>query len=389
MSISWDSTDESVRPREDICRTFASIWAQCGTSVCCHPWTQPLTPLQYRKISAFDLAPDGSQFATGYDDGSIYLVSTTSPSAPPSVARKCHLSTVTSVRFFPSSRVLLSAGADFALSILPADPPAASSPPSTDPKRITPVRTLKGHTRAVTSTGIIARGRTILSGSKDCTLRLWDVSAGAQIRSLASAGLAPVLALSLGARGEGAFVAPPHGDSADAPGSAAPDAGEVDTGDKVVFAALGDGAFQAFDLGSKRSVFHTRARGEAALQAIAYSPVHNLVATGSGAGVVRVYDTRALGEPLVAFSRNGASVEDLAFVSFAGAGSEAEVGLAIATEDGLPYIANVRPEGTSVRGELIGTDCDAVRCVRVSEDGQSVWTAGDDGVVRRYDGFSS
>ena len=343
---------------------------------------------QYRQISAFDVAPDGSQFATGYDDGSVYIVSATASTAPPSVARKCHLSTVTSVRFFPSSRVLLTAGADFALSILPAEPTipsSPSSPPSNDPVRISAVRWLKGHTRAITSTGIIARGRTIVSGSKDATIRLWDVSSGTQIRTLGSAGLKPVLALSLGERGEGALMLPPDGEPAALPVSLDPR--EVETADKIVFCALASGTFQAFDLGTKLSVFHSQVVGSGApLQAISYSPAHNLVATGSGNGVVSVFDTRSLEVPLVSFSRNSASIEDLAFVSLSQ--GNAEVGLAIATEDGLPYVANVRPEGPSVRAELIGTDCDAVRIVRVGSSPGTVWTAGDDGVVRRYEGLS-
>lgn len=307
---------------------------------------------------------------------------------PPSVARKCHLSTVTSVRFFPSSRVLLTAGGDFALNILPAEPTTPSSPPSSDPVRISPVRTLKGHTRAITATGIIARGRTILSGSKDATLRLWDVSSGVQIRMMGTAGFKPVLAMSLGERGEGAFVAPPDGDGGAVPVSLDPL--EVETADKVVFAALANGTFQAFDLGTKLSVFHSQVAGSgAALSSIAYSPAHNLVATGSGVGVVNVYDTRSLGSPLVTFQRNGASIEDLSFIPLSQSSGNTEVGLAIVAEDGLPYVANVRPEGPSVLAELIGTDCDPVRSVRVGSGLGTVWTGGDDGVVRRYGGVGT
>lgn len=341
----------------------------------------------YRKISAFDIAPDGSQFATGYDDGSVYIISATSPTAPPSVARKCHLSAVSSVRFFPSSRVLLTAGGDFVLNILPAEPAAPASSPPVDPVRITPVRTLKGHTRAITATGIIARGRTVLSGAKDATLRLWDVSTGAQIRMLGTAGLKPVLALSMGERGEGAFVAPPDGDAGAAP--VALDPREVETTDKMVFAGLADGTFQVFDLGTKLSVFHSKTAGYSpALSSVAYSPMHNLVATGSAVGIVNVYDTRSLETPLVTFQRNGASIEDLAFIPLSQSSGNTEVGLAIATEDGLPYVANVRPEGPSVLAELIGTDCDATRSVKVRSPG-TVWTAGDDGVVRTYEVLES
>jgi len=63
----------------------------------------------------------------------------------------------------------------------------------------------------------------------------------------------------------------------------------------------------------------------------------------------------------------------------------AQVGIAVAAEDGLPFVAGVVPEGPEVLAELVGVDCDAVRCLKVrGEGGKDIWTAGDDGVVRRY-----
>jgi proteasomal ATPase-associated factor 1 len=49
----------------------------------------------------------------------------------------------------------------------------------------------------------------------------------------------------------------------------------------------------------------------------------------------------------------------------------------------LPYVASIRPEGPAVLSELVGSDCEATRVVRVSSAGD-IWTAGDDGIVRRY-----
>jgi proteasomal ATPase-associated factor 1 len=62
---------------------------------------------------------------------------------------------------------------------------------------------------------------------------------------------------------------------------------------------------------------------------------------------------------------------------------EGRVGLIVTTEDGLPFIANVLPDGQSVQAELVGGDCDGVRAVRVSGEGV-IWTAADDGIVRKY-----
>lgn len=316
----------------------------------------------------------------------MYVVSTAAKSPTPPLSSKSHLSAVTTVQFFPSSRVLLTAGVDFALTILSAEP---SSSASTDgaPTKVSPVRTLKGHSRAVTSTAIVSRGRNVLSGGKDGTVRLWDVSSGAQIRMMGTQRYSGVLSMSVGDRASSIFSPPSDrdGDSAsEVPLSVDPR--EVDTTDKLVFCGLSDGAIEAFDLSSKLSAYHspTNEKSVGPLHSIAYSVEHNMLATGSGSGVVQVFDTRSWSRPLVSFQRNAASIEDIAWVSLGNAG----VGLAIATEDGLPYVAHVRPEGPEVCAELVGTDCDAVRRVRVRAGTGDVWIAGDDGVVRKYQGLS-
>ena len=158
------------------------------------------------------------------------------------------------------------------------------------------------------------------------------------------------------------------------------DSREVDTSDKAVFCALQNGTFEVFDLGSKSSFFHSQPAltSKSPLESIAYSSVDHMLATGSRGGVVTIYDTRQLVAPLFSFQRNGASIEDLVFLPSV----ESEVRLAVASSDGLPYVASVRPEGPQVVEELVGYDCDAVRSVRVV--GGALWTAGDDWLIRRY-----
>jgi len=117
---------------------------------------------------------------------------------------------------------------------------------------------------------------------------------------------------------------------------------------------------------------------------------------------VGVYDTRVLlgsgpgPGPVTAFTRGVAGVEDLVFLEGSslegGGGGGGEVDLAVATADGLPYVARVgggEGQGVTlaVAAELVGADCDPVRCVRVrgaAGGGWDVWSAGDDAVVRRW-----
>lgn len=211
---------------------------------------------------------------------------------------------------------------------------------------------------------------------------MWDVSAGNSIRTIGSNRWSPIYSISLGTKGTAVFETPnPDGEPPSPPASPEPNSNEVETGDKVVFCALGDGSLEAFDLGTRLSVYRNKV-GVRALNTVSYSSEHNLVATGSVDGVVTVFDTRSIAAPVTSFKRNDSSIEDLVFTSPSG-DDDAGVGVVIASEDGLPYVASIRPEGPAVLSELVGSDCDAIRVVRVSSGGV-IWTAGDDGVVRRY-----
>jgi proteasomal ATPase-associated factor 1 len=216
--------------------------------------------------------------------------------------------------------------------------------------------------------------------SQDGTIRLWDVGSGSQIRAIGSTDYSPVYKLSLGARGfDPVIYRPPDGDvTENIPTSL--DSREVDTMDKVVFCALHNGSFEGFDLGSKSSFFHSGpvSTSKSPLESLAYSSTDHILAAGSRTGVITIFDTRQLTGPLFSFQRNSASVEDLVFISAV----HGEVRLAIASADGLPCIASIRPEGPQVVEELVGYNCDPVRNIKVA--GGSIWTAGDDGAIRKY-----
>ncbi|KAJ7135838.1 WD40-repeat-containing domain protein [Mycena epipterygia] len=192
---------------------------------------------------------------------------------------------------------------------------------------LTPGRTLMGHRRAITSTAIVAHGRNILSVSLDGTIFLWDVSSGEKIYTLSAGGgrYSPVTSMNLG-----------DCETAVVPGSAlaAPDSLEVDTSGKLLFCALQTKSFEVFDLGARVPVY-TSAPGASPLTAIAYAPAHNLLAAGSGAGVIEVFGTHALDVPVVSFTRGEAGIADLGL-------TEDGQTLMVSTDDGLPFIGGVQ-----------------------------------------------
>ncbi|TRM57505.1 WD40-repeat-containing domain protein [Schizophyllum amplum] len=342
-------------------------------------------PQKPHRITALAAAPDGSTFATGFLDGSIHLYPVsaegltqppTSPpfrpydspsyNTPPKQVSRAHKSTVAVISYFASSRAILSSGGDFTLHVHPTgaalrsstSQPAGSS--TSRPTPLTPTRTLTGHARAVT--GARPLGPTgALSASMDGTVRVWDVEAGEQAgMHIAATGVA---ALASASNNTEALV------------------------------ALADGRAQLIDLraaeatgdpsNSSSSAGFTTPRPNAFGAGSAIAAHGHVFAMGSSRGVVALYDRRRPDVPLAEFARNegeGAAVESLVFLD--------DGRLAVATADGLPFIASLniaagsRSEDPTVERELIGADCDAVRCL--SWRAGELWAGGDDGVVRRY-----
>ncbi|KAG5635647.1 hypothetical protein H0H81_010534 [Sphagnurus paluster] len=351
-------------------------------------------PQRPQRITAFDVSPDSTRFATGFLDGSVFLYpispSSTSPSPtqritpsiPSRATARLHLSTITSLQFFPSSRVLLCAGADFSFSILPADLPDASSStthPSTSTStstsvRLTPARVLRGHTRPITATAILGRGKTLLSASLDGSVRLWAAASAAELARVHAAH--PILSMVL-----------------DSPGAGKEETDEAYT--HTVVCGLQDGSVQVFTLRTPANTFEPVYRTPPAsaaggVSALAYSPESRRLVAGSSRGVVSVWEVgdAPAAKLIVSFARGEAGVEGLAFLP---SGEGGELRIAVATADGLPYVASMVGAEVRVHCELVGGEVDPVRVVRVrtavAHEGKAVsdvWTAGDDAVVRRW-----
>lgn len=216
-------------------------------------------------------------------------------------------------------------------------------------------------------------------------MKLWDVPSGGGIHTLNAS--APVLCTSIGTRN----LTPPDGE--DMPMEERDERETDEVADTITYAGLQNGIFEVFDWRSRSSTHKSSpslsSSAAAAINALSYLPSQYLLATGASDGIVTLYDVRSLASPLTLFRRNEAGITDLEFAPCQNQEEEEgyNVGLAISTTDGLPYIASIIPEGPGVQAELIGVDCDPVRNIRVrarSSKVVEVWTASDDAIVRRY-----
>ncbi|THV02715.1 hypothetical protein K435DRAFT_775358, partial [Dendrothele bispora CBS 962.96] len=203
--------------------------------------------------------------------------------------------------------------------------------------------------------------------------------------------------------------------------------GEAKSSTSVVYGrlycALQDGSFEVFQISPStddsrpKSLFRSIRSPHGALTAIAVSPSSSnkggYLAVGTAGGVINIYEippqsssaesdalSQSLSNAILKFRRSDAAIEDVSFVTL----PNERIGLVIATTDGLPWIAELdyphhesqdpgsgeedHTGNVSIYAELTGGD--DVKAVAVigsgpeNESGTEVWTAGDDGIVRRY-----
>lgn len=296
-----------------------------------------------------------------------------------------HVGDVLDARWFPSGEVVLTSSSDATLRIFSAID--GSNP-----------RTLKGHKRAVTSTAILGVGRNVVSGSKDGSVRLWDVSSGKSLASMYTEGFAGVEAIAVDSG-----AASIHAAQATEPPIAEREV-VGDTRDKLVFAGLSKsaGLISVFDLRSRGAIFSaishvpqsadvTPSLRGGAIHAIAYDADKHLLASGSSKGVVAIKDIRMLSsDPSSDHStprllmRNQAGINDIKFAQSATAEG---IDLVLAGASGLPcrlHLPSSADESASVVEEYAGWEAVPISSISVGSGTGNVWLAGGEAGLRRY-----
>ncbi|KAJ8659842.1 hypothetical protein O0I10_004435 [Lichtheimia ornata] len=290
-----------------------------------------------KSVNAIDVTSNGDMYALGQADRII--IGNLSDGKEERVMQG-HLDDVTTVQFFPSDQVILSGGADFQIKIWSAID--GSNPV-----------TLVGHTSVITDTAIIDRGRNVLSSSRDGTIRLWHCGTGTTISIVAqySVPVSKILLCPL-----------PSQYTATTPDQL--DEREVETGDKMVLAALGDGRVVGIHLGTKKELFRTE-KQESPLAALAYHGESGVFVTGDIHGKLSAYNQNEQ-SPCLQWQRSEHAVTDLVIKL----NEDGELAVFVANADGSLYqtspilLAMKQPESLRLAGEYSGNELESIHCLK-------------------------
>lgn len=213
---------------------------------------------------------DGAKYVTGDSDGSVEVYDVTHTSIQ-SFAN-IHDSYITSTRFFPSGKVVLSASSDMRLKVLSVED--GSNP-----------RTLVGHRSAISGTAIIGRGRNVLSSSSDGTIRLWECGSGTNIHTFTRRENAadPVSSMFLIPNDDSNVSNPVQGHD-----------NEYGTEGNIVLGAYDSGVAVAFDVFNKNQIMQLPNEFLSSCTAVsADSTDPNYIYTGYADGTVAQWDMRS------------------------------------------------------------------------------------------------
>ncbi|CAE6412793.1 unnamed protein product [Rhizoctonia solani] len=346
-----------------------------------------------KSISSLDVSADGQSWVAGLGNGSLLIgaspLATTKDATP--LGGNFHKASVSTVRFVDSPAAtkvrVLSGSEDFSLTLaelsLPLSTPNGSNLSATQ-ALLPPSIRLTSHTRSVTSARPLPCGTKAVSAGRDGTLRVWDLtpessSVSRQIGLIRSSGDVAINSF--------AISSTPHSNT-------------------LAVLALQSGHFDLVDIEGRSTLFSSSAPGfqftkngpldASDIFSLPESPNKYLVVTGSQRGVLSLYicavgDTGVVTASLGSCVRNGAGISDVKFMSSPDSPTNKYPRVLVATNDGLPYqlrisqISESSPLEFEVAVEYAGgADCSPVRNIAWHAESNTVWIAGDDGIIWIY-----
>ena len=251
---------------------------------------------------------------------------------------KGHVGDVLAAKWFPSGEVILSSSSDLSVRVW-------GSKDGINP------RTFKGHTRAVTSLGIVGIGKKVVSGSLDGSIRMWDVGPAKEVWKWETKGRGAVHELVV-----------------------------LESSDEVenvqVLAASSNG-LEVFSGSSSTSTTLAEYGVDSKVVSMGFDAGSKMIATGHANGTVTLRHLESL-ENVTAFKRNESSVYSVSFQ---------QGDLCMGTAAGLPCRLAIGQDqegfSISLKEEYAGWEAVGVETWTAGRD-DSVWVAGGLGGIRRY-----
>ena len=217
-------------------------------------------------------------------------------------------------------------------------------------------RTLKGHTRGITSLAIVEVGKVVVSGSLDGTIRVWEVGSAKELKKIRTSNGRGVQELVL----------------IDDPAGLAAVGGE---GEERLIAAATQTGLEVFKWSSGEPVRTIEWGLGSNLVSFDYSPKLGLFGSGHTNGAIALRRLADL-ETAKLIRRDEASVYSVQFD-----GEDLLVGTAAGLPSRLGVMAGVGLE-VNVKEEYGGWEAVGVEAWAVGEEG--AWCGGGEGGLRRY-----
>ncbi|WWC85251.1 uncharacterized protein L201_000113 [Kwoniella dendrophila CBS 6074] len=328
-------------------------------------------------INSLSLNPKKPHIVIGGPDGYCKILPISLNSKEKEVELKGHVGDVRDVKWFPSGEVILTASSDLSIRVYGKD-------------GINP-RTLRGHTRAITSIYIIGIGKTILSSSKDGTIRLWDISKSEEIQRW--------LIGTTSRRSIESMIIIENPSCVTALGL------DASTEERVMILNVQEGIWiQPFSTTEKDKGWFIKTDESINSQLISISNKNDLLVCGYQNGLIEIIDLVRLRRPsqeeadsnssiteqkgigkIKRIRRNESPIYSLHLIQQ----SEFDYNLYIGTASGLPCCLGIKPNqdqntfDVQVEEELAGWEAVGIETWDIGSDG-SVWCAGGEGGVRRY-----
>jgi WD40 repeat protein/energy-coupling factor transporter ATP-binding protein EcfA2 len=303
----------------------ARVWNADGSG-------EPLVLRHEAGVASVAFSPDGSRIATGSDDETAWLWTLDGTSEP--TILRAHDGPVEIVAFSPDGSRLLTASEDATVRVWSVDDPSSLSV------------LLSGHEGSITQASFSPDGSRILTGAADGGVHVWSADGSGE----------PVV-LGRGSGIASIFTA-----------DFSPD------GTQVVATAFNRYYARVWDAdgGEPIRLLHDRGpRGLGNPIAAAFSPDGTRVVTGSGNGLVQVWNADGSGEPTVLRGHKG-------FV-FAAVFSPDGSRFVTTSDDATARVWSTRPASEPI---VLSGHEDWVAAVAFSPDGSRLVTASDDGTVR-------